>query len=222
MPKGSACCFGDSAPAESPVYAGPVTAGETFTFTNVTGSVSYNGGTPHTPPDGGFRFSSPHFESGLTSINNIAGYYVMPVNAHLGVFLGPGLPTSNPAPGLLNFRDTGVARFGTQVGTHFTTLSPELQQIFFVGDGLMGTGSGNVQTFIAPAGATRLYLGTADGSQWVGDTGSFDVCVNCGLVAERSAASVVPEPSTWAMMLLGFAGLGFAAFRHGKHNAVVV
>jgi hypothetical protein len=28
--------------------------------------------------------------------------------------------------------------------------------------------------------------------------------------------SVVPEPSTWAMMLLGFAGLGFAAYRHAR------
>jgi hypothetical protein len=26
----------------------------------------------------------------------------------------------------------------------------------------------------------------------------------------------VPEPSTWAMMLLGFAGLGIAAFRRNK------
>jgi hypothetical protein len=28
--------------------------------------------------------------------------------------------------------------------------------------------------------------------------------------------SVVPEPSTWAMMLLGFAGLGFAGYRHAR------
>jgi hypothetical protein len=27
--------------------------------------------------------------------------------------------------------------------------------------------------------------------------------------------SSVPEPKTWAMMLLGFAGLGYAAFRRG-------
>ena len=26
----------------------------------------------------------------------------------------------------------------------------------------------------------------------------------------------VPEPSTWAMMLIGFAGLGFAGFRRAK------
>jgi PEP-CTERM motif len=28
--------------------------------------------------------------------------------------------------------------------------------------------------------------------------------------------ALVPEPSTWAMMLLGFAGLGFAGYRHGR------
>ena len=27
--------------------------------------------------------------------------------------------------------------------------------------------------------------------------------------------SAVPEPSTWAMMLVGFAGLGYAAYRRG-------
>ena len=28
--------------------------------------------------------------------------------------------------------------------------------------------------------------------------------------------ATVPEPSTWAMMLLGFAGLGFAGYRRAK------
>jgi hypothetical protein len=123
---------------------------------------------------------------------------------------------------VLNFRNIGIARFGTQVGTRFVTLSPELQQIFFIGDGLKRTGSGSVQTFIAPPGATRLYLGVADGTQWSDNTGAFDVCVNCGLVLERSAGSTVPEPSTWAMLLLGFAGLGYAAFRHTPRRAAVV
>jgi PEP-CTERM motif len=31
----------------------------------------------------------------------------------------------------------------------------------------------------------------------------------------NASASPVPEPSTWAMMLAGFAGLGYAAFRRG-------
>jgi hypothetical protein len=32
---------------------------------------------------------------------------------------------------------------------------------------------------------------------------------------------VAPEPSTWAMMLLGFAGLGIAGYRVRRNSAVV-
>jgi hypothetical protein len=38
---------------------------------------------------------------------------------------------------------------------------------------------------------------------------------------EFDMGSSVPEPSTWAMMVLGFAGLGYAAFRRAKARAVV-
>jgi hypothetical protein len=31
-------------------------------------------------------------------------------------------------------------------------------------------------------------------------------------------ASTVPEPPTWAMMLLGFAGLGFAGYRASRKS----
>ena len=34
-------------------------------------------------------------------------------------------------------------------------------------------------------------------------------------------AAAVPEPSTWAMMLLGFAGLGFAGYRQTKRRGDV-
>jgi hypothetical protein len=39
---------------------------------------------------------------------------------------------------------------------------------------------------------------------------------------EVSGIAAIPEPSTWAMMLLGFAGLGFAAYRkaHSARNAL--
>lgn len=33
------------------------------------------------------------------------------------------------------------------------------------------------------------------------------------------AVSAVPEPSTWAMMLLGFCGLGFVTYRRGRNAA---
>jgi outer membrane lipase/esterase len=34
------------------------------------------------------------------------------------------------------------------------------------------------------------------------------------------AVSAVPEPSTWAMMILGFAGIGFMAYR--RKNAMAL
>jgi hypothetical protein len=35
-------------------------------------------------------------------------------------------------------------------------------------------------------------------------------------------AAAIPEPTTWAMMLIGFAGLGFAGYRKGKTNRTFV
>jgi hypothetical protein len=35
------------------------------------------------------------------------------------------------------------------------------------------------------------------------------------------AVSAVPKPSTWAMMILGFAGVGFMAYRHRNQTATL-
>lgn len=43
----------------------------------------------------------------------------------------------------------------------------------------------------------------------------FDTPVSGG-----GGARVVPEPSTWAMLLIGFAGLGFAGLRVRRHTAI--
>ena len=40
-------------------------------------------------------------------------------------------------------------------------------------------------------------------------------------VAEAAFQAVIPEPSTWAMMLIGLAGLGFAGARRARSNAGV-
>jgi PEP-CTERM motif len=51
-------------------------------------------------------------------------------------------------------------------------------------------------------------------------TASFSSTANA---FEFSLGSGVPEPSTWAMMALGFAGLGYAAFRrNSKGRALAV
>ncbi|MGA9472834.1 MAG: hypothetical protein WBV36_10245 [Terriglobales bacterium] len=62
-------------------------------------------------------------------------------------------PPAGGAPPTLDFNT---------IGTDFTSLSPELQQLFFIGDGLTGDGTGSVQVFYVPSGAKTLYLGITD------------------------------------------------------------
>jgi hypothetical protein len=50
-------------------------------------------------------------------------------------------------------------------------------------------------------------------------TGQFDLDNSLPTIQVTSDVSDVPEPSTWAMMMLGFAGLGYAGYR-GRRSAV--
>jgi PEP-CTERM motif len=57
----------------------------------------------------------------------------------------------------------------------------------------------------------------------------IDLTIGYNLVADGSGGfgfdfavgGAVPEPSTWAMMLIGFAGLGFAGYRASRKNVAV-
>jgi hypothetical protein len=41
------------------------------------------------------------------------------------------------------------------------------------------------------------------------------------LTAVSATAGAVPEPSTWAMLMLGFAGLGFVAYRKARPTSAL-
>lgn len=175
MPNGSTCCSGDTAPAQSPVLVSglTLTAGSSLTFT-ATGGVDNTGATPTLTPDGGSVI--------VTSSNNGISGATWPINALVGVFLDASQPSLSAAPAAADFTTTS-----------FTTFSPLLKQAFFIGDGRTGTGSGSVQTFVVPAGATRLFLGTSDGFGWFNNSGSFAVSVSAG--AGATPTPTVPAPT---------------------------
>jgi len=63
---------------------------------------------------------------------------------------------------------------------------------------------------------------SANDNQWfnIRDTAGpivFFTASSTNNAFEFDMGSSVPEPSTWAMMMLGFAGLGYAAFRRNAH-----
>lgn len=187
-PDGYVCC-GDSAPDASPLLAlTGFDTSEVITFSAI-GGFNFGGGAPATSADGdGGDANLPDFTT-----TGIAGADGVRYNALVGVFLDAAGPVANAPPARFAAGQQGAA-----------TIAPLLNQIFWIGDGLTGTGSGAVQQFFAPSGATRLYLGSTDGFGWYNNSGVSRVTINY----TPAAAGAIPEPATWAMLILGFSGVG--------------
>lgn len=115
-------------------------------------------------------------------------------------------PTGGTAPASLNFNPAGG------LGLNFTSLSPVIGQVFYIGDGV--TGGGDFQTFIAPTGATRVYLGIPDGFGITGPPGAYDD--NDGsyrvLIGVNEIPTLVSAPPTTVLTLLGLMAV---AWRRG-------
>lgn len=186
MPDGTSASFNlyepaDIAPAQSPVLALTLAPGQSIRWT-ASGLVGHPG--HDSGPDGATVAMAAHLNGAEHGISDIT----VPIVALVGVFLGPLQPDSSPAPAALDFSTAG--------SWDYVTLFPALQQVFFMGDGV--TSWGSIQTVHAPAGATRLFLGTMDGYGWSNNTGAFSVTL-----------AVVPEPRQ--STLLGALGLGVLA-----------
>lgn len=189
---GYACCLGDSAPAQSPVLAGglALVPGAALQF-SVTGQVTYGGGAiGGNNPDGDEAGSMTTYGDGLSAPLAVR------FNALYGVFLTDADPTGSATPAVLNYAG----------GLDFTTSVPGIGQIFFIGDGLTSDTDaadfgGMRQSFIVPAGATRLFFGTGDGFGWYNNGGSFTVSLVGG------DAAPMPAPSSPLLLALGLAML---------------
>lgn len=183
-----------------------ITGGSTITF-SATGTISFDGGSHVNDADGIGSASSINI-SPISANNSFSGFIAPNAGSLVGVFYNPRTALAMTQT-TLNF---------TTMGTNFSSLSPLLDQVFFIGDGLTGDGTGSVQNFIAPRGATMLYLGFADAGGYNGTPGSYgdnlgSLAVNVNL---PSATPAVPEPASWAMMILGMGAVGFAMRRRQK------
>lgn len=141
---------------ETRPFAIDVAPGEELFF-DASGTATFTPGGDPSGPDG-------DVPKDVVAVGGISGFRGLGA-ALVGVFLDDAIPLANP-PVSLDFGDAGI-------GTGFASLSPELGQVFFIGDGVTGTGSGMRQGFVAPPSATRLFLGTMDGALPGGPPGYY-------------------------------------------------
>ena len=130
-------------------------SGAFFTFPSVVlNSPAPNQSTGAIPnADGYLRSAGSEF---VDDYRGLAGnFYTAPYLSFglVGVFTNPSTIDSNTPPARYDF---------SLAGESIETNSPLLNQVFFIGDGLTGTGTGTLQQFIIPPGATRLTIGFPD------------------------------------------------------------
>lgn len=135
--------------------------------------------------------------SDINSLLSISGYDGPPL-ALVGVFTNGSLYGSAPAA------------YSYSSGVGQLSYSTVLDQVFFIGDGLTGTGTGSTQTFYVAAGATELWLGFADAAGFTGSPGDYgdnpgSLTVSGTLTTNTEPC--VPEPLSGLLVGLGLTAL---------------
>ena len=160
-----------------PLVHFPSGPNQVLVFAGVSGLVDQNyNGYGYRGPDG---ISNSPTNNYFTAVEGISGFVdYSRIWTLAGVFLDDSEPAS-PAPSSLDFSDAAI-------GHSFSSLAPQIRQIFFIGDGLTGTGSGSKQIFVVPPTATRLALAPLD-IYYNDNSGSF--------MATFAVSSGLPVPA---------------------------
>ncbi|QOV90808.1 hypothetical protein IPV69_05470 [Humisphaera borealis] len=143
--------LGCVAPTNSPtrISSLPLTGGMSVYFRQTTGQTSYeNSGTYG--PDGQTDWIVR--QDPANGINSTKA----PIMSLVGIFLDDRAPNT--------YSQAAELDFTTENSRNFSTLSPGLKQVFFIGDGMKSDGT--LQSFVVPAGATRFYMGLMDEKGW--------------------------------------------------------
>jgi hypothetical protein len=137
-----------------------------------------------------FGPGSYYFDHGAYASFSVDGV----VNDHVGFDFDS---TGNPAPPYSFFENNTYM----MLTNHVYSVSLEVNVLGTITQ-TFGGGTETISAYVDPTFA--IGSGVADPSLY-----SIEVSPGIG----NSAAAATPEPSTWAMMLLGFAGLGWAGYR---------
>lgn len=153
-----------SNPKQSPVKAAGLTLkpGSSLTFDGVDGGANNTASSVRFDGDG----NTTNIVTNSAGAENGKQNLRAPINSVIAVFLTDATPTG--VSGLPEALD-----FSTTASRDFASLSPKIGQTFFIGDGRRD--NGELQRFVIPAGATRLYIGTMDGYEWNNNVGGFTV-----------------------------------------------
>lgn len=156
-----------------------------FTIPSISGTVSLS---PRSSSSGN---GTPTYGStDIEPYNGISGIINTGRSGFLvGVFLNTSEPSA-PTPSKISFN----------APDDFSEISPLLQQTFLIGDGINDT-NGQIQKFVVPFGATRLFLGFADANGYHGLPGQYQD--NSGSLSVDVQISSVPEPASLGLMIVG-------------------
>jgi hypothetical protein len=176
-----------------PFFTFAANSGFVFQATSVVGTTSLTPGY-----DGINGEGTSSFSTNISSFGGISGIINTNRSGFLvGVFLDGTEPVAGTEPARLSFASP----------ENFTTLSPLLRQTFLIGDGKADSG-GAVQSFVAPPGATRLFLGFADAPGYTGLAGAFqDNSGRSVTVTFTDPVVAGPVPSPVSAPAFGPAGL---------------
>jgi hypothetical protein len=181
----------------------------------LAGMISFAGPASATLYD--FTFTGVGSDSGVTAQGNfttdLAG---TTVTSGSGIFTFPPATTTG-SPGANLIPGSGI----------LGSLSFDNVYPIDAGAGILFQGISDPKFFFNIFAPTSSSLGLGTHTAWAsatdgggflyGSLGFANVCENCVAVGDLKITTAltapVPEPSTWAMMLLGFFGVGFLAFR---------
>ena len=207
-----------------PPYPGNATATSTAT-TNRDG-VSVQSTATAGPTEGSITtYAVAQGGSGQASVNSDLAAYAfsiaLPDEAYAATVIDGA---SNVADALLGPRDTilGIAILGEQ---GYGDSASSTFDFRFRGDLLLGLIDGSGEFSISANGVEILSESFVDDDSVMNLGSNFGPNIDLTftgsgvfVVGGAVPGSAVPEPSTWAMMLLGFAGLGFARYRASRRT----